>query len=159
MAKLIIPDTEIVSAINAHWPEPYQTEVMGTIALCESGGDLYAHNAVSDPSSALYRWDDRGILGINEGAINEVLKTRVDPRTFYILEFNAQYGRAIWDWRFNHAIKPTSHGGLGLGYSAALVHAYNGWTTYKTRTTNPYYVQAWPVFRRRIKDAMVTLGI
>lgn len=159
MSTLIIPDTEIVKAINLKWPEPYQTEVMSTIALCESGGNLYANNPVSQPESLFYRYDDRGILGINEGAINEVLKFRIDPRTCYILEFNIEYGRAIWDWRFNRALIPRSHGGLELGYSGALVYAYQGWTTYKTKDTNPNYIVAWPIFRSRVKTAMRATGI
>lgn len=163
MAKLILPDIEIVKAVNVEWPEPYQTEIMSTVSLCESGGDVFAHAPVTDPASVLYRWDDRGLLGINEGAINEVLDTRVDPRLFYIPELNVYYGRVIWDWRFANAIRPGSHGGLGLPYSGALIHAYSGWTTYKNRSSQlPQYAElrrAWPIFRTRVQAAMVELGL
>jgi hypothetical protein len=159
MSRLIIPDVDIVRAINVKWPDPYQTEVMGTIALCESGGNLYANNPVSQPESLFYRWDDRGILGINEGAINEVLRQRIDPRTCYIIEFNIEYGRAIWDWRLAYALKPTSHGGLGFGYSNSLIWAYQGWTTYKNRTTDENLSYAWPIFRKRIQTAIKDAGI
>jgi hypothetical protein len=159
MAKLILPDVTIVQTINAWWPEPYQTEVMGTICLCESGGDVFAHAPVTDPLSVLYKWDDRGLLGINEGAINEVRGSRIDPRTCYDPLINVEYGRDIWDWRFDRAISPRSHGGLGLGYSAALVYAYEGWTTYKNRGTNLVLAHAWSVFRPRIKAAIREAGI
>lgn len=159
MTRLILSDTEIVQAINIGWPEPYQTEVMATIALCESGGNVFACNPVGDPNSLFYRWDDKGLLQINEGAINDVLSTRVDPRNLYIVQHNVSYGRAIWDWRFRHALNPTSHGGLGVGYSAALVFAYNGWTTYRRRNEDEILKHAWSVFRPRIRQAMAELGL
>lgn len=140
--KLIVADTIIATHAVTWWPEPaaghYQAKIMTTIALMESSGDTYAL-LMNAPPSQLAGYVDRGLWGINEGAINFLLGRNVDPITFIDAGKNSEYARNIWDWRYARKWLETR------STTKALVYAYEGWTTYRKARTekSPAYVAAW----------------
>lgn len=140
--KLILSDVAIADAAVKYWPLPtndyYQAKVMTTIALMESNGDAFAL-LMNVPPSLLAYYVDRGLWGINEGAIAQLLGHPVDGATFADPDRNAAYARTIWDWRYNKKFEESE------SIAQSLVYAYEGWTTYRKARIekDPAYVAAW----------------
>jgi hypothetical protein len=124
----VVSDTDIATAAVEHWPNPdggyYQAKVMTTIALMESNGDALAL-LMNVPPSQLAGYVDRGLWGINEGAIRNLVDYDLDPATFIDPDHNAEYAREIWQWRYDRKLAETG------STTQALIYAYNGWTTYR----------------------------
>lgn len=143
-AQLIIPDVTIARLALDAWDAPYRAQVMTTIALCENGGDTYSYYLNTTGLFAGYA--DRGLWAINEAVVHELTGAWPDPATFIDPSESVKYAHMIWEWRFNGAIN------RGATYTAALVYAYEGWTTYKQRFTK--YAQVWPDLFARASRAV-----
>lgn len=153
MGKLIIPDIEIAGWAIQYWPEPthYQATIMTTIALMESGGNTYGI-AVND--GGLFKgYADRGLWGINEAAIVDVIGAPVDAWEFSDPRFNAAYARVIWDWRIKQAKTQ------GFDFAHQLIYAYEGWSTYKYKSIDPQLKAAWPVMWNRAKAGVQSASV
>lgn len=146
-AKLIIPDVDIARIAMKYWAEPthYQAARMVTIALCESGGDAYALRM--NDAGIFKGYLDRGSWQVNEGALHDVRGYWSDPAEFCDIDRNGRQAWDVWDWRYRHA---------PLGREP-LTYAYNGWTTYRDRATDPYLIHAWPIAASRAWAAIKAL--
>ena len=142
--RLLVPDNEIGRIALMHWTDPtkYQATVMTCIALMESDGDARAWYYNTEGLFA--ETFDRGLWGINEAAIAEVLGRPVPPTDFAKPVQNGQMARAIWNWRYQ--LK-----GGDAAPSVALPYAYSGWTTYRKARIekDANYAARWNLLWRR----------
>lgn len=147
----IIPDVDIARAALNYWRPTYQAEIMTAIALVENGGDA---DAIYLNTTGIFAgYADRGLWAINEAAIREVRADRcIDPALFRDVDESAHMAWDIWSWRLEYATT-----NLHYGYSAGLVYAYEGWTTYKRRFAYEL-VPVWATMRRRAKAAVAIVA-
>lgn len=146
--KLIIPVKDIAKIAMKHWPEPtrYQATIMTTIALMESGGDARAWYYNTEGLFA--ETFDRGLWGINEAVIQNIMPDWYGPSQFADPESNGSMAWDIWNWRY---WQKENEGSI-----IALPYAYSGWTTYRKARLekDPDYANAWKILYPKAVDAI-----